>query len=276
MRSSTSVQFEPPRGEVVAITSGKGGVGKTSIAVNLSLALARRRMRVLLLDADIGLANADLLLNVGARYNLSHVASGMRTLEELMIDGPLGLKFIAGASGIEQLAHFSGFARANLAAQIERLRDAFDVLVVDGGAGLSPKILSFAQRADRVLVVTTPEPTALTDGYATIKALHRWGVRDSIGLLVNQVDNRREAQQTYTRVAEVAWKFLGLAIDDAGFCLHDECVEAAVRQRSPFLFRYPRCAASACIEQVADALLRRRGASSEAGGFLRKVAGVFR
>ncbi len=153
----------------LAITSGKGGVGKTNIAVNLSICLAARGRRVTLVDVDMGLANADLLQNLQPRYTLSHVISGVRSIEDICMDGPAGVRFVPGASGLESLANLSDFERLNLISQLQKLETSTDMIVLDCGAGISRNVTSFALAADQVLVITTPEPTAMTDAYATIK-----------------------------------------------------------------------------------------------------------
>lgn len=259
----------------LAITSGKGGVGKTNIAVNLSICLAARGIRVTLVDADMGLANADLLMNVQPRYTLSHVLSGVRSLDEISEVGPGGIRFIPGASGVHEIAALSEFERQVLIAQLQKLETSTDIMVFDCGAGISRNVISFALAADRVLIVTTPEPTALTDAYATIKALHREGCRARMCLFVNMAGSRTVARATYERIAGVARRFLNYSLADYGYLLHDSAVELAVQARCPFVIRYPGSNASAGIAAMAEEMARTLAGPQRRGGFFSRVAGLF-
>lgn len=259
----------------IAITSGKGGVGKTNVAVNLSIALATRGLKVVLIDTDMGLANADLLLNLKPRYTLSHVLAGVRTIEEVCTKGPNGLRFIPGASGLDSLADLSEFERQNLITQFRRLDASADIVILDCGAGLSRNVMSFALACARVMVVTVPEPTALTDAYATVKALVNAGYRQEIGLFVNRAEGRRQAQATHRRVSGVAKRFLDYLVADFGYMLQDTAVELAVREQTPFLVRFPGSSASACITATANAMVRRTVSSPDRVGWLNRVAGLF-
>jgi len=162
-----------PAARVLAVTSGKGGVGKTNIAANLALCLAASRKRVLLLDADISLANLDLLMNLRSRYNISHVLSGQKRIEEIVLSGPAGLRIVCGASGLDQLADIGVHEQDQLLEHLSRLQQQTDAIVVDTAAGISNSVVSFCLAADQVLVVTTPEATAMADAYGMIKVLVR-------------------------------------------------------------------------------------------------------
>jgi len=259
----------------IAVLSGKGGVGKSNIAVNLSICLALQRFRVALVDADMGLANADLLMGLMPRYTMSHVISGVRSVEEVCMDGPGGICFVPGASGLCELADLSEFERRNLIAQLRALENSADIVVLDCGAGISRNIMSFALAADRVVVVTTPQPTALTDAYATIKSLHSERCAAPIGLFVNMARGRADAGETYRRVSQVARRFLNYGIADHGYMLHDAAVELAVEARCPFVIRYPGSNASACIAAMARKLTRTLTGQRHRGGFFSRVAGLF-
>ncbi len=250
-------------------------MGKSNVAVNLSICLAAKGLRVALIDVDMGLANADLLMNVRPRYTLSHVLSGLRTIEEVCMEGPGGVCFIPGASGLHELADLSEFERQNLISQLQKLERGTDIVVLDCGAGVSRNVMSFALSADQVLVVTTPEPTALTDAYVTIKALHREGCTARICSFVNMADSRAAAIATYERLADVAKRFLNYSIADCGYMLHDTAVELAVRARCPFVIRYPGSNASACIAATAREMIRTLAGQRRGGGFFSRVAGLF-
>lgn len=246
----------PPieRARVIAITSGKGGVGKTNVAVNLAARFAQAGRRTVLLDADMGLANADVLCGVDLRFNLAHVIARRKRLLEVAAEAPGGFSLIGGASGLAKMADLPDSEHRRLVRSLSELEHSSDTIFIDTGAGISPNVLSFASAADHVLVVTTPEPTAITDAYATIKVLCRAREqRDGrpISLLVNQVRSATEANRVYERVAGVVRQFIGADLRNAGFVPADPAVGKAVRQRSPFLISYPRCAASVCITRLA-------------------------
>ena len=243
------------RASVIAVTSGKGGVGKSNIAVNLAIQFAAVAKNVVLLDADLGLANADVLCNVELPFNLSHVISNKKTLREVMVRAPGGFRLIGGASGLARMADLSDYDRQRLVDSLALLEQQADIIIIDTGAGISPNVLSFTRSADDVLIVTTPEPTAITDAYAVIKVLSREGrERRRLSLLVNQIRSANEARLVYDRISRVARQFLGVSVYDAGYIFHDDCVSQAVRKREPFLLASPRCPASICLAQLAARL----------------------
>lgn len=224
----------PRLAHALAISSGKGGVGKSTVAVNLAVMLASMGRRVVLLDADMGTANADVLCNVMPVHTLAHVVAGRRQIEDVIVEAPGGFSLIPGASGLAQMAALSFGERERLIQQFARLEQAYDLLLIDTGAGIGPDVLSLLTAVDRVLVVTTPDPTAITDAYAVIKAAHRQSPDFDARLLVNQAANPDEALQVYTRVANVCRKFLQLDVPYAGCLLSDNAVRDSVRLRKPF------------------------------------------
>jgi flagellar biosynthesis protein FlhG len=260
---------------MVAVTSGKGGVGKTSIACNLAIALALRGARTTLVDLDMGLANADLLLNVRPRYTLAHALRGHRTLEEVRLDGPAGVALIPGSSGQDELANLSAIERRHLASWLERLRRGNDVVVLDCGAGISVNVVGFALVADVVLVVTTPQPTALADAYAMVKTLVRHRATGRVELFVNQATRRAQAEGAYDRLATVARRFLDYEVAYGGYMLQDTGVEEAVTHRSPFVLRSPESGASACIHALADGLMRSDGPVARRTALFRRIGDLF-
>jgi len=266
------------RATVIAVTSGKGGVGKSNIAVNLAIKLASVGKRVVLMDADLGLANADVLCNIDLPSNLSHVISRKRELADVMVDGPGGFRLIGGASGLARMADLTDYDRQRLVTALAELEAQNDIILIDTGAGISPNVLSFTRCADQVLVVTTPEPTAITDAYAVIKVISRDAPDRPLSLLINQIRSPGEGQLVYERIAKVAKQFLGVHVLDAGCVPSDPEVPNAVRRRTPFLLASPKCPASLCISQLAMRLERGVAPSMSAagGGFFNRMSRWFR
>src|SRR4051812_41438851 len=284
------------RANVVAITSGKGGVGKSNVAVNLAITLSAAGKTVVLLDADLGLANADVLCNIDLPHNLSAVIARKKQLHEVMVKGPGGFNLVGGASGLARMADLTDADRQRIVRALAELESRADIILIDTGAGISPNVLSFTRAADHVLVVTTPEPTAITDAYAVVKVLHRDAAaapnplvavggdpgsgpaERRISLFVNQVRSPAEARVVHERIAKVARQFLGVSVYDAGHLVADECVPAAVRARTPFVLASPRSAASHCITQLAMRLEQGVVAGTGAGsdGFFNRMSRWFR
>lgn len=271
-----SLMSKQRRASVIAVTSGKGGVGKSNIAVNLAIKFSSVGKDVVLLDADLGLANADVLCNLDLHANLSHVIARKRELNDVMVQAPGGFRLIGGASGLARLADLSDGDRQRLISSLGELEQTTDILLIDTGAGISPNVMSFTRAADHVLVVTTPEPTAITDAYATVKVISRENMDRRVSLLVNQARTPTEARVVYERIAKVAQQFLGMTIYDAGYVAWDEQVSLAVRRRVPFTIAAPKCAASVCITQLAMRMEQGVAASMHNGGFFNRMSRWFR
>lgn len=269
------LMHEARQTHTIAVTSGKGGVGKSNVALNLSILLSAAGNRVALLDADLGLANLDVLVDVRPRANLAHVVAGQKSLSDIVIDLPSGVQLVPGASGLARMADVNEFQRTKLLRELARLEEENDVIVIDTGAGISRNVINFAAGADSVLVVTTPEPTSITDAYAVLKVLHNHGSEARMNLLVNFAADRNESRQTYNRVATVARQFLHQAVYDAGYMLTDSKVVSAVRKRQPFVLAYPRCQASRCLAALANKICRGGGLLVKKESFFRRVANWF-
>jgi flagellar biosynthesis protein FlhG len=268
---------------VLAITSGKGGVGKTSVTVNLAVVLARLGKRVIILDCDLGTANVDVMLGLHPRYSLQHVLSRQRRLDEVLVEGPHGIKVIPGGSGLQELANLSDSRREELLATFAELDSQADVLLLDTGAGISDNVLQFVLAAGEALIITTPEPTAVTDAYALIKvasqvaaartgagflAQHPTGEAglmpldpgpgDSalrLRLVVNQALNETEARETALNIASVVRRFLDVSVEPFGFLPADPHVTRAIRAQTPVVDAYPRTAVSRAFERLAERVL---------------------
>ncbi len=256
---------------VLAVTSGKGGVGKTNIAANLAICLAAAQRRVLLLDADMSLGNLDLVMDIHSQYNISHVVSGRKRMEEIVQAGPKGLRVICGASGLDRLADISDGEQHRLMEDLCRLQNEADTIVIDTAAGISRSVVGFCLAADRVLVVTTPEATAMADSYGMIKVLVRKGYGGPISLVVNMARSDAEGKQTYLRIANVAQKFLQTNLHYAGTLLRDERLCTAVRSRKPVVLAYPRSQISMSLAAIAARLDGTKRPSDQDDSFFRRV-----
>lgn len=265
----------PKRGYMDVVVSGKGGVGKTNLALNLGIQLARRGLAVILVDADLGLANADILLNLAPLADLSDLLDETRVVEQLLVSGPAGLRVLCGVTGATHPGGADIRDHRRCAAALARLRPLCDVIIVDCAAGVTPAVSSFALAADRLLLTTTPEPTALADVYATLKVLFNQGFTGEVGAVVNMVSTRGEASAAIRRLQRVAAQFLGLTVLDFGYVPRDRHVLAAVRARVPVVVSFPRCSASACIEKVSRHLLPARPQGVRPNGLWARVANLF-
>lgn len=260
---------------VITITSGKGGVGKSSLAVNLALTMARAGKKVILFDADLGLANINVMLGVIPKYNLYHVVKGTKKLNEIIIKTPEGVDLVAGASGYSILANLNITERENLINEFGSL-PYYDLMIIDTGAGVGANVIGFTLPADEVLVVTTPEPTAITDAYGIIKSIVLQSSDKNIKLLVNRVSSSLEAKKVLERVVNISNQFLNVKVDSAGFIFEDEQVSRSIRQQKPFVLEYPKCKASACVQLISGKLLNQKadeknGSGGSLGKFFQKL-----
>ncbi len=260
----------PRRAHVVAVTSGKGGVGKTNLAVNLAVAAAQARRSVHLLDMDLGLANVDILMNLTPRHTLAHVLAGGRRLSEIVTTGPGGVRIVPGASGVPRLADLDQEGREELLRELQELEAASDLMILDTGAGISRNVISFAGAADEVIVVATPEPTAILDAFALIKVLSRETDLGRVRLVVNQCAGRAEADQVSRRIVSACRQFLHLPVDRMGYLISDYHVSEAVRRRQPFVLAFPASPAARCVTTLAG-LLGGAGARPARAGFFHRV-----
>jgi len=238
---------------VYCITSGKGGVGKTNLSVNLGLALQNLGKKVLLIDADLGLANVDVVTGLYPKYNLSHILSIGKSIQDIILDGPRGICILPGASGLYELANITNTQLEILIDSFNSIAGAFDIIIIDTGAGISKNVLSFVQSSDEVIVVTTPEPSAVTDAYALIKVAHRHC--DKIHVIINKTENYKEAQFTMEKLTKAAKKFLNIDINYLGFVLEDKSIYRANMEQTPFFIKYPEGLASKCLMNITAKLV---------------------
>ena len=232
------VSPEPVR--VIAVTGGKGGVGKTNVSVNLAVAMADAGKRVMLMDADLGLANIDVILGLHPDYDLSHVISGERTLEEVVLQGPSGIRVVPGASGVQQMAELSEAEHAGLIRAFSEIGSDLDVLIVDTAAGISDTVVSFSRAAQELIVVVCDEPASITDAYALIKLLNReYGV-DRFRILANMTRSAQEGVDLYNKMCRVTDRYLDVMLTYMGSIPYDESLRKAVRSQKTVVQAYPR------------------------------------
>ncbi|MGC8520819.1 MAG: MinD/ParA family ATP-binding protein [Steroidobacteraceae bacterium] len=238
--------------QVIAVTGGKGGVGKTSVSVNLATAMAARK-RVVLLDGDLGLANADVFLGLSPRYTLAHVISGERTLDEVLIEAPQGFQVVPAASGAADLACMGAAEHLGLVRAFSSLAAQVEVLIIDTAAGIAQGVLQFAQAAQQVLVVICDEPASLTDGYALIKVLSRNHGVGRFRVLANQVRSPGAGRELFERFERVTTRFLDVVLEFAGEIPEDDYLHRSVREQRPVCDAYPASGAARAFKKLADA-----------------------
>lgn len=240
---------------IIAVASGKGGVGKTNISANLAITYAKMGKKVVILDADLGLANVNVILGIIPKYNLYHVIRKQKTMEEIVYDTEYGIKMIAGASGFSRIANLSEDERQVFIESFQAFADA-DILIIDTSAGVSESVLSFLEAADDVIIVTTPEPTAITDAYGIIKVMSTEIDRTdlNIKLIVNRTQSVTEGKKVSTRVINIAGQFLNQKIDYLGCVYDDVAVQNCVRKQKPFTVYEPKSKASMCLDRLVHRL----------------------
>ncbi|MEM7469564.1 MAG: MinD/ParA family protein [Pseudomonadota bacterium] len=239
---------------VIAVTSGKGGVGKTMVSINLSVALAQLGHRVTLLDADLGLANADVLLGLAPKLTLADVLDEKCALEDILLDGPCGIKLVPAASGVQRMVELADRERAGLMTAFNSLDELTDVLVIDTAAGIATNAMQFCEAAQEILVVTCNEPASITDAYATIKVLHQQFGRDRFRILVNQVNDEAEAKLLFNNLVGVTDRFLDVTLQLSGHVKYDRQITVSGRKREAIVASNPSAAAAQDLQKIAKAV----------------------
>lgn len=253
---------------VIAVTSGKGGVGKTNLSVNIGIALAQMGRRVALLDADMGLANVDILLGLYPKFNLSHVLAGEKTLDEIMLAGPSGLKVIPGASGIQKMSELSTIEQAAVIRAFSEIDKDLDVLIVDTAAGISASVVNFARACKEIIVVVCDEPTSLTDAYAFIKLLNRDYGLASFHIITNMVQTLQQGQALFQKLIKVTDHYLDdVTLQFAGAVPYDEYLRKSVQKQTPVVSAFPRSKAALAVTAIA-AKIDNWPLKSQTGGYI--------
>ena len=255
MRSRNETGSVNSKTRVIAVASGKGGVGKTNMSINIAIAYSQLGKKVLVMDADLGLANVNVAMGIIPKFNLYHLIRQKKKMNEIIINTDFGIQIVAGASGFSKIANLSDEERENFIEEISRM-DAVDIIVIDPSAGVSSNVLDFIAAADDVVIVTTPEPTAITDAYGIIKiiATEIENMNLGIKLIVNRVKSVTEGKKVAERVINIASQFLNLKVDYLGYVYDDIQVSQAILKQKPFIIIDPDSKASICIKHIVSRL----------------------
>ena len=275
MKGRTGTAAEAGKTRIITVASGKGGVGKTNISTNLAIAYAQLGKKVILMDADLGLANVNVVLGIIPKYNLYHLIRKQKSMSDIIMDTNYGIQIVAGASGFAKIANLSEEERRNFVDEISQLSIA-DIIIIDTSAGVSNNVLSFVAAADDVIIVTTPEPTAITDAYGIIKIIATEIDNLNLGLklVVNRVKSVVEGKKVAERVINIAGQFLNVKVDYLGFVYEDLLVQNSVLRQKPFMIVDPKSKASICLRHLVSRLEKveyREGGGI--AGFIKKFLG---
>lgn len=242
------------RAMIITVTSGKGGVGKSNFVVNLSIALSKLGKKVLIFDADIGMANDDVLMGFLPKYSILDVLFKNKEMEDVMITGPYGVKLIAGGSGLSRVEELTERQRESFLNKLTSLQD-FDYIIMDTGAGINRSVLGFIACCEELIIITTPEPTALTDSYSLLKAVNHFKIKSKAKVIINRTLDTKEGVMTYNKFSSAVSNFLKMDIEFLGSISEDRKVVQGVREQQPFIIGYPNCDASNDINKIAQKLM---------------------
>ncbi|MCF0149538.1 MAG: MinD/ParA family protein [Clostridium sp.] len=262
--------------KIITITSGKGGVGKSNFVVNLAINLVKKGKRVLIFDADIGMGNDDVLMGIYPKYSVLDLINGSLAIEDIIVEGPEGIKLLPGGSGLNNIEDLEQTQREIFLRKIEML-EGFDYIFIDTGAGISRSVLAFISCCDEVILVTTPEPTSLTDGYSLLKAVNHFKIKTKANIVVNKVLEKKEGEKTFLKLKTAVNRFLALEINYLGYIFDDRKITMSVRNQLPFIIGYPYCDASKCIEEITIKILGNSNDidGSGAKGLFKRLFSIF-
>lgn len=263
--------------KTLAVLSGKGGVGKSNLSLNLSLALTKQKQRVLLFDMDIGMGNIDILIGQTASYTLVDLLEKKLSIQQIIKKGPQNLAYVAGGTGISSVFEWSPSDLAHLIQELNSLTNQYDYMIFDMGAGMSESVLKFLKAVDEMIVVTTPEPTSITDAYAAIKLAASYSVSAPVRLIINKTLSEKEGNQTYERFNRAVQQFLNVSISLLGIVPDDQAVQKAVNRQIPFLLQDPKSKASTSLVDMVNILVPQddRTATNTQGMFIRRLKRFF-
>ena len=259
LRELVQANQEVSNARVIAVTSGKGGVGKTTLSVNIALEMAKRGKKVVIFDADFGLANVEVMLGIRPQYNLLDLIHNNKTMSEIITNGPEGIGFISGGSGVSELAALDNASIKLLISELVKLDQMYDVVIIDTGAGITDSVMEFVMMSPEVLLVVTPEPTSITDSYSLLKVLRRKNsfnpIYKTIHVVANRVESEMEGAEIYNKIDTVSSKFLNTKLQFLGSILQDRNASMAVIEQKPLIHAYPNTAASKGIHQLVAKLM---------------------
>ncbi len=263
---------------VICVTSGKGGVGKTNFTINLGVELSKLDNRVTIIDADLGLANIDVLLGTVPKYTLYDVIHKDKSIDEVIMNGPNNMKVISGGSGVLELVDMDSEYIKQLIEKLNDINKYTDIILIDTGAGLSNSILSFVLSAEEVILVTTPEPTSITDAYAMIKTINFKSKDKKIKVIINRVESTKEGHIAFEKLNNASNRFLSMNLEKLGYVFDDSNVVKSVKKQQPFTIEYPNSIASKNIKQMALKILNDNDftISSASDGFFNRLVRFFR
>ena len=263
--------------KTLAVLSGKGGVGKSNLSLNLSLALTKQKQRVLLFDMDIGMGNIDILIGQTASYTMVDLLEKKLSIQQIIKKGPQDLAYVAGGTGISSVFEWSPSDLAHLIQELNSLTNQYDYMIFDMGAGMSESVLKFLKAVDEMIVVTTPEPTSITDAYAAIKLAASYSVSAPVRLVINKTLSDKEGNETYERFNRAVQQFLNISISLLGIVPNDQAVQKAVNRHMPFLLQNPASKASIALIEMVSILIPQdnRITAKNEGMFIRRLKRFF-
>lgn len=268
---------ENTKTRIITVTSGKGGVGKSNFVVNLAISLIRQGKKVLIFDADIGMGNDDVLLGIYPRYSIFDVIKG-KEIEDIVVEGPEGVMLLPGGSGLNNIDDLSTDEREVFLTKLEKL-EGFDYILIDTGAGINKSLLAFISCSEELIILTTPEPTSLTDAYSLLKATDHFKIKDKAKIVVNRVFNEEEGGITFNKVKMAVERFLKIEVTYLGYILEDIKIVQSVRKQSPVVIAFPHSDASKCINNISEKVIgdirNIKGIDSTAKGLFKKIFSMF-
>ncbi|SKC74276.1 MinD/ParA family protein [Maledivibacter halophilus] len=241
---------------VLAVTSGKGGVGKTNFTINLGIALSNQNKKVTIIDADLGLGNVDVVFGMIPKFTLANVIKREVSILDIIVKGPNGINIISGGSGIIEMVDLAREEIDNLISNFYLLDEISDYILIDTGAGINNSVVSFTEAANEIIVIVTPEPTSITDAYALLKNIKR--NNKSLKLIVNRIESTKEGHEVFNKINSATKRFLGFEIENLGFIYEDSAVKKSVKEQKPFMLKYPNTLASQGIDMVAYNLINNK------------------
>lgn len=262
--------------KVITVTSGKGGVGKSNFVVNLSIALQKMGKSVLIFDADVGMGNDDILMGYLPKYNVFDIINKNMNIEDVIIQGPLGVRLLPGGSGLNKIEEFTTKQREEFLSKITSLNNV-DYIIMDTGAGINRSVLGFIACCNELIVITTPEPTSLTDAYSLLKVVNYFKLKKDAQIVVNRVIDIEEGRNTFEKFNNAVDNFLKIKLSYLGYITEDKRLIQAVRQQEPFTIKYPNCNAAVDVQSIALRLMGSGDQSNNIGvqGFFRKIFSIF-